>query len=1042
MTISCANAPRPVNHSSATLRDGISPQDRSTLETLAAQRAARQAALGAHVYQGRQAIKEQVAQTQWESMVFDAGQRAFLDPGKSRNVEAWLANIFGIKSNSLGNVREPLLNIKRLSEGMLREAGVYAMHGKVRDLAKSLKDVAKERGIKVQATDIQRLLEEGMMTRTLDAYGNTPLQQSVLLTDFNRFESDMLARGFTKADLGQLMQQAEIVADQLDVFTAAQKASGLEVGEMFNIGYFPRQMTEDAQAMLRLGGQTSDTLDVPGAFAKSRSTWRYLPEDHALASRMLGVTQAELSQLINDPADFAVFLSSSKVKPDDLDLLVDSGVFSKVPMLTRHVEEYLSKVYQVPLMDTGAFMRDPLAATSAMSSKLQRGAELSALKKYVTSEGLKSGWSITEGMHAADPGTFSKFVKLSDISHFADDTSNTFVHPAVASHLDGILRLAKSPADMSAAARVWDTFTRWFGRQALGVPWAAKTYLFGQFAGNMMAAYGRGVSPTVYMASVMDLLKVSHGGLAALDNVQPFRYIDGEYLTHREFVAKTMRMFSRDILPGVNGANEVIDWKQLNPLYTLKQVQQLYASSDNVAGYAKEFGKLVGKKADTVLSPVLRVAQLLDLAGQLSVARGTAAMGDAVPVARRVSETAQQVLLGHSLGRSSTWAEVTQNVKRSFPMFDDLGAIPSEIARIAPFASWAMGNLPLQLKDMLRQPSRWMNYTRAHMLWNNSQEAAFEREYPPEMSMRQGEFQTWEADQYGLTTFIDPVTRRHHQLMNGRFDPMWGVQSALFAATDKETAAERRGEIKRSSGARILEGLIGKSYFSGLYEAASGINPNTGARRDDSPYKLKQFAGVPMPGYVAAILSISPVFASLNRLPALTGTAAVLDPRAEQVIRPQVSGWLGLNGTASPQQLEGMEAFVQSIGAPIRVIDGIRNMRFAENETKSLISKMSAGAFKAQKDLALALDTGEIKKGSPEYERRVNVIRQQYGVSMQLNMDLKAIESWAIVNKVPSSDALQRFHDRNLAVKNAPLPEADYVKKLLDDAQKFNQGMP
>lgn len=1047
MNISCAGSPEPVKQTETEVKPiDWEPGTRTLLEEVAANRRLAmetQAALynSADPLVAKQQAQAREAQQIWEGVVFDAGKRATLSPTKSRRLEVWLANWLGVKSTSMGLIREPLLNIKRQMDGMLREAAIYKAVHDSRQLAKTFKRLAKRRGADYRTDDLRRILEEGMTPQRLAVYGNTPIQNATLQTRFAEWKAGMLDRGFTDDDIELLLDQAQDVSKHFDEVQAVALASGMNIGDLHNIGFFPRQFSDDGFQVAKLAGivDVGDSRGMNDALAKSRATWQYLPEDHTIAAKLMGISGDELHALISNPVDFAEFLSKKfKGRGSDLDLLVDSGVMSKIPMLTSHVEEYLSRVYKIPGMDMGLFITDPIEASAKYIKKLQTVVENSSLVKYVELEGIQSGWAITKELFESDPQTFGSFIRLKDIPGLQNiPGGGSYVHPAVAAHLNGILRLSTTPGVMGEFANAYSMFTRWFAKQALGNPITAKTYLFGQFFGNMLGAFGRGVQPRHYIASFIDVAKVATLGLDALDDTKVFRIIDGQPVTHRALVARTLRMFSRELIPGVKlSAGGSIDFSKLNPLYHIHQLQKLYAASTTTAGYLGEVGKALASKSDAILMPTLRIAQMMDMAGQLAIVRGKSKLG--ANDLGSFGEAAEQLAFGWSIGKLDTWDDLVLEVKRGMPMFDDVGRIPAAVARVAPFSSWAMANLPIQLKSMMREPSRWYNYVRAHSLWNSAQLPEDDLDRPVN-----GEMQDWERDMYGMVLQVDPVNRKTHMLFTAQFDPRWGVMASIMKATNGKSPSALRDGTRESSGAKMLREMVGATYGAGIYEALTGVDPSTGVKGRDSDYTSTLFANIPMPPIVAGILSISPVLQSIDRMEAVSGTRELLDPRTGATLREATQGWLGNKGTRLPQaKLEGVEATLQTIGGRVRVIDGLRNMQFTEAETRQAVSTMLSQSFTEQKRLGRDLQTGVVARDSAEYKRRVEVVHRMIDSALQLNLDLKRIEAWAIRNKVPSREMLSQLEDRKLSMQDMPLPGADYIQQQLEQAYKLKGETP
>jgi hypothetical protein len=991
-----------------------SSKNTTRLAKIAARRAKAQQALNAFfeplepIAQARRQVTLR-AQQYWEQIVFETGHLAVLAPQKTANVSSWIATWLGQKVRVAGLVREPLLNAKRLTDGLIREASVYSMMNKQKQLASILKDLAKRRGVQVQPDDMRRILEEGMIPQRLAVYGNSPTQHAVLMDNYNKFYNSFLDRGFLPDDIPELLNKANEVSAQWDELLAIQKATGYDVGTMYNIGYMPRSLTDEGFATLKLA--TKSTAPSHELIAKSRTTWRYLPEDHNLAARMMGIEPDDLHGLIANPQQFAEYLSQ-RLSPTQVDLLVDSGIMSKVPLLTSEVAEYMTRTYKLPIVPADVFIADPLTATQKMAQSMSKMLEESSMMKLIKTVGLDKGWSITPQQFDANRELYKQFVKVDDV----------YMHPLVHQQFEAIKDISKSPAEMSKLAAGYKMFTRWFSKQAIGNPIGAQVYLTNQFLGNAFTAHGHGVGIHEYVASVIDMVKLAAKGLDGFDNVKPFRIIDGLPVTHREVVARTARMFSRDVLPGVSGADALLQWKELDPRYIMKQFADLRAAAKSVPEYAEEVTKVLERKSDAIFLPTIRMASILDMAGHLSIVRGRSPL--AGNLGERIVDGLAQFGLGQSIGKIDRWDDLILEVKRSFPVFDDVGKFQSYISSVAPFTAWSMQNLPLQMRDMMRQPSKWYNYARIHALWNDAQ---LEGEEIPVHEMQQEDM-----TRYGMVLRRDAHDKKTYVLHTDNFDPRWG---AFTWFTESMGAAAGTG---KKSGGTIQDWVnkaIAKSYFNGIYEAASGIDTYTGRRRDDSEFNANnQFAGIAMPPWMAAVLSISPVLSSLDRLPVLSGTKDVLDPRTNAVLVPATQGWLRNKGKLLPNQLQGVEATIQTLGGKVRYIDGLKNMQYTEADVLRSIQDLTSRQRKEQMRLATDVRNGAVEKGGGEYARRLDAINRMTDAAIQLNYDLGRLQLWAIQNKVPSSKMLQEFQKRQLVMDGLPLPGAEYIQESLDNA--------
>lgn len=971
----------------------------------------------------------QQGQEYWERLVFEAGQLGTLRPTNNLRVQKFLRELTAWKTDTLAGIRNPIINAARNAAGTVREMGIYRMQGEVATLDKMLKATARARGVTLAPADMVRFLEEGLTPQRLSVFGNTERQINRLTERYMQFESDMIARGFEQDDLLELLDQAAVVSSQWDSLRAAQLGMGLDVGDLFNIGYVKRELSDSARNIMTETGRLKYDSGAIGSFIqKSRNTWEYLVEDHATVARITGLDTDQLTELIANPAKFAEYLATY-MKESDLNLLVDSGMLSKIPMLTNDVAEMMIRSYELPVgMSADLFIMDPAQATAKAVERLTEQVQNSAVMKLIHTEGAKAGWVITLQMKQAEPEKFRGFVKLSDIvGEQLAGPQWDFVHPAVASQLKGIIKVSKSPGELQQMSAMANWLARSLQKQALGNPITAPAYLLFQYSSNFLSTVGAGVSALTYNTTVFDVMKLAQGGLKAFDDVKPYRVVSGETLTERGFYAFALRNLSPDLLPGLSTTGKpVFDWVKLDPRYAVSQMRNIQAlGNSGVAEYGKAVGRYANGLHDAVLTPALKLAQLLDMSGQIAVLRGKAKL----PTQNDFAEL-NNVLLGLGGGeRLADGRDLLDEVRRHFPMMDDTTAAVQAVSFFAPFHSWAMLNLPLQIQDAMRRPQKWIAWGRAYsMITDNGLEGA---------EPVQGEFQQWELDRHGVVVRYDKDTKQTHMLLTDSFDPKWGAASFMIDLFDQsETQAEYRAKVKGETTQKWMSGLMSNTYLSGFYKAASGIDPLTGVRRDESPLAFNQFAGIPMPAAVAAVLSISPVVASLDRLPILSGTRSVEDPRTGAVLQAAKDGWMGNQGTLKPKQLQGLESSLQVLGARFRVIDGIRNMQYTEKDTQGLIKDIEGRYKREQLKLAHDLRIGSVKEDSDSYRKRSTALNTMVDTVLQLNVDLGRIELWAAVNGVPSLRALEELKKRNIATSDLPIPGADYYKEQIDKALK------
>lgn len=971
------------------------------------------------------------AQRYWEGMVWEAGRLAMLAPQKASVAASWLATWVGSKAGIAAQVREPLLNIKRQSDGIMREMAVYSMMGKQQELVDLLKYEAKKVGDTVRVEDLRRILEEGMIPQRMAVYGNSEQIERILMGSYNDYVAGLQARGYGDSSINNMLYKAADVSAQIDSFQAAQKATGMDIGTMYNIGMMPRVLTDDGFSLLKLaGGVKLNTPELAeAAVNQSRATWRYIPADHAMTAQLLGVGEDVLHGLIANPGDFAQFLSQ-RVTTKQLDKLVDSGIMGKVPMLTSEVNEYLVRKYSLPEGTTDLFIADPLEALKVTADRMKIAAERSSIVKLVETKGLEVGWTITPEL-AKDP-QFSAFVPLNSVKGLEKIAGNSLVHPIVASQLSAILSISKSPSEMSKASRMMITFSSMFSKQALGNPVVAKTYLTGQFLGNMISSYGGGASIVQYGTSVQDVMKLAFKGLDSFETA-PKYIIDGVKLSERDLIAKTMRMFSHEILPGITGKDRLFKLDYFNPVRITEQTAKLFAASNSMPELVGELGKMAGRTHDAAFSPVIRVAALLDTASHLALIRQHAQRIDG-------SGGRSFLLTGTDAGRMTTWKELTDHVLKHVPVFDDMGKVQMAISRIFPFTGWAMQNLPLQMADMVKNPSKWYNYARVHAQWND---LVTDGQDP----VLNGEMSPADAARYGIVIRRDSSGKGTVILQTDQYDGKWGAMGWLLNTAKSVPGMKPKGEVDINDmrggveSNPIKQGFnqaLSKSYFAGMYKAVSGIDTYTGRKMDESDYNgTNQFLGMTMPPWMQNILSISPVLTSVDRLPFISGTKAVVDPRTGAVLEPAVRNWLGGAGELPPERLTGIEQTMQVLGGRVRYIDGVQNMRYTEADTDKAVRTLTKKVLAEQVNLADDVKRGNIAVDSISYAKRLESIHKMSDAAIQLNFDLARIQVWGVKNGIPTGKQMLEFKQRGLVVDGLPLPGATYIQQALDAAYKL-----
>lgn len=231
------------------------------------------------------------------------GEVIALNPNEGVRLQDSLARNFGVMKKGLGlgdefttagKVRKDLLDTKRTAQGMIDVAGKWLVIGRTRKMEKEFGDIAKKYGFSKEQADELFLstIEVGQNVRSRAAYGNTDAVNTVLDDRYASWLDSMKTSGFNDAEINHSIELSMTVSNAADEVRAVAQALGVDIGHLENIGYMTRVFQDDAALRLDvLLDRPSNLVQKVGigltAYAKSRDTWRFIPEDLHLLSEML-----------------------------------------------------------------------------------------------------------------------------------------------------------------------------------------------------------------------------------------------------------------------------------------------------------------------------------------------------------------------------------------------------------------------------------------------------------------------------------------------------------------------------------------------------------------------------------------------------------------------------------------------------------------------------------------------------------------------------------------------------------------------------------
>ncbi|UZV39989.1 tail fiber protein [Leptolyngbya phage LPP-2, strain SPI] len=222
-----------------------------------------------------------------------------LNPSEADRLQSYLAKNFGMIRSAFGlgdnlttagSVRVGLNDARRFAEGLVDVVGKYTTIGKMRDLRKELIQIGKRHNVKGRELDelFVEVVEAGQTPRTRLALGNSEAVNAWLDRRVERFNKLMKATGFSDEEVDRLVELSMQASNVFDEVRMTAQALGVHIDPINNIGYWARQLTDDAKLRLDLLWQKDGGYAKPGIgtskHARERSTWWLIPEDYVVLS--------------------------------------------------------------------------------------------------------------------------------------------------------------------------------------------------------------------------------------------------------------------------------------------------------------------------------------------------------------------------------------------------------------------------------------------------------------------------------------------------------------------------------------------------------------------------------------------------------------------------------------------------------------------------------------------------------------------------------------------------------------------------------------
>ena len=979
------------------------------------------------------AAKQQLAEdartsAEWEAkLASHMGDMIALDPKQSDHVGSFFARMFGEKDDVVrgfftgnielstgGAVREALLEAKRVATNAIQMVGLWEKTDRIDSFMKNLNEAT---GGKLGAGQLHELYqaftEVGKTAQDLSIYGNTPGMQTFSAWRIANFQKTIAEANIAPAVVDDLVNHAASIASAYDEMRAIAMSQGIDVKKLQGMGYLPRIPTDDFRMFIQASTEPSileevkqGKVSLSGAFAKSRNTYWYMPVHEELGAAMLGTSPKELNQLLQDPVKFRNFLHEN-VTAEQLDTLVDSGMFRKLPMTGAEAFRYVVDQYQLPFKSINQMWKiDPKEAMEAAAKSYERAVGNAAIIKTAVKDGLDAGWAIPRGNATAEHASWVSTKGL-NLDRYGIDVNGTplgqdlLVHPMVAANMRALMKMSADPSALGqVASYINGAFNTLFKVNRIST---APAYLSKIFLQNAQSLIAMEVNPAGMLPAYYDMMRIGDKGLSAFDNVKILGTIDGEEVTVQGALKKLLLHRGEDVAPESSGISTGrIDWSHFNPTNAKRAMTNLLA-------YANAYGQ-------DPLGKVLKAGEYSKyLAENLMNA---AYAGVAVP-SRMADMGARWAFVQSELAKGPVvWEQVARKMDNHFFMYDDLGTMGEGLARYAfPASSWMIKNLPAMARFMLREPHKFIAYHRLIQTINQQPGANVPNNIEANYTDRY-------LESYPISMGYDPVSKTQFSIIPGAYDPLAdsfsnfvssgnALDRILFGHYNGTTGQQTTLATKGQGGAaqEYMRGLVERSYFAPFVEGL-GFNLQTGKEATtDTGFETKTLFGKPISGVVRGALMMIPPVKHLENSGLMGNTPDSQYYQAQQ----RLPFWMRAANT---------------MGAGFQAVDTLTNLNYNYKDMKA-----------AQREMLTTLKGYSMKKagdGTPMTPKDEEMYSHYADTYVQLTMDLARLDHYKAVNNITTPDLEKQLQQKVIKAKveagQLPLPGGDILTKALKDA--------
>lgn len=1015
-----------------------------------------------------------------ELIVRNAGDLIQLDPSQYDKWASLLnAKLGWRKKNPLnpslnysqaGEVREALKDARRVAQNLVDDASHIRMLDGVKRFHDVYNEVLKPYGITPEDARslFNETLEVGSIPKNNGIYGGEGVQL-INTMRYNDYIEHAKSLGLTDDNIDTLTRAAADVHAVFDEMRLIAEATGHNIEELTNLGYFPRIATRDFNIRLRKALETDTALadvimsdgveqvkmlnPLSSAWQKSRKFNYFVPSDLDVAAQLFDTTTDEISEMLLNPREWMEFLNSS-ITSSQLDTLVELGQLEKLPMTSREVFEYMVDQYELPYKHISEmFKQDPHVAAEEYARVLKQAVGNSAMVQTVAREGTQAGWALTtKQVNELTPTERANFVPLQflKLDEFLppeqiEAMGKLYVHKVVRDQWRSMLEISMSPAKIGAFAKYWHYFASFMNKSIL----ASRNILYvgTNFLSGFVLTNAVGGNIATIPHAMMDMMRYIDRGLDAFDNTKPFAKLDGEWLTKREFFQGFILRRGTDITPGtVNAdvANNANPFASFGSILNLFDVRSAKRAMEYMFSYAKSFGdplrgaggvasyagSLINEATDNFFAPFAKMAVFLDTMYKWNAYTSLVERSGSAQVANNIARAATLEPLTSVNKTFTSWRDLIRHVDDYFFTFDDPGTTTRFVSRyIRPFASWAMQSTPAMLRYALRRPQKFMNYVRLTQVYNRDRNNG--------EALPQAGLTDWQDDEYPIILRRDVLSGDNGLLVlfPHTYDPIADTLNVINSTgqtierflghrfTGNERDKRKAALGKRDSTQEMVNDLFNDTYWAKIASLLTGVDSFTGEKRDNS--KPNSYLGVNMSPLAEALLGMYPPLDALNRSNpfGVFGRREYKDYRDNVLIKEQPS-WAGAQRTNSDAQTLAWETAVSNrdwgallmmtLGARVRVIDEAKNIQFTLAEIKTGIDELT----KANADATRSLTLNPDKLSPGELEARKKRLIESITAEYQMKYDYARLLQYMKVNGIPPRNILNEMSRRGVDVNS------------------------